>query len=453
MIKTNMKYSSLVLTVTMLAFLSSCRKNDTVISAPPPVDSQADKLKDTALAFSRDIYLWNTQIPEDFDARQYDDLDEIMVAVREYSNEPGFSEPVDHYSFAARQDEWNNISSGVTSDFGLYAFFLSDSDLRVRSVELESPAGKAGIRRGWKLLKVAGSSDITADNTDFLVQNIYGSPSTAFTFQKPDGSTVDLTLNATTYQEDPIYLDTIYTEGAKKAGYLVLNSFLGDTAQVNNGLREIFNQFASEGVTDVIVDLRYNGGGYVSLQSELANYLVKTSANNSIMMNQVFNSNYSELNEVTRFRKKGSLNVNNVYFIVSDNTASASELLINNLKPYMNVKVVGPEPTYGKPVGFFPIPVGDWYIFPVSFRSTNGLGEGNYFEGLPIDQLVNDGLDKDWGDKNESALASVLGHIRTGVFAAAPVTPGLNSTLERIKDESNRKLGAKSFKGAIVSQP
>lgn len=442
-----MKMRSLLWMFITVAVVSSCRKTDAVET--PPVTSVDDKIKDTTLEYSRDIYLWNTQIPDNFNARSYDGPDEIMTAIRAYSNEPGFTEPVDHYSFAMKKVEWDNVSSGVSSSFGLNAFFFSDTDLRVRSVEEASPAGMAGIRRGWKFLKVAGGTDINTDNTDFLVQKIYESPSTAFTFEKPDGSTVDITLNAATFQEDPIYLDTIYAEGSKKAGYLVFNSFLGDTEEVISEFQQIFNRFATEGVTDVIVDLRYNGGGYVNLQEKLANYLVKPAADGSIMMNQEFNDNYKVLNEVTKFKKLGSLDVNNLYFIVSDNTASASELLINNLKAYMNVKLVGPESTYGKPVGFFPIDVGDWYIFPVSFRSTNGLGEGNYFDGLQVDHVADDGLDKEWGDRSETALAAVLTHIGTGGFAAAPPSQGLNSTLEAEKHNGNRKLNRKAFKGAV----
>ena len=201
----------------------------------------------------------------------------------------------------------------------------------------------------------------------------------------------------------------------------------------------------------MVVDLRYNGGGYVDLQQTLANYLVNSSADGSIMMSLVYNENLAENNETTKFKKLGVLDINNIYFVVTDNTASASELLINNLKPYMNVKLVG-EATYGKPVGFFPIPVGDWYIFPVSFRNTNGLGEGNYFDGIPVDNLVQDGLDKDWGDRTESSLASVLAHIGTGAFSTSPQTPGLNSTLDGNRKAGNEKLAKKNFKGTIVTR-
>jgi carboxyl-terminal processing protease len=166
------------------------------------------------------------------------------------------------------------------------------------------------------------------------------------------------------------------------------------------------------------------------------------------MMNQEYNSSHSADNQTYKFEKLGGLNINNIYFIVSDNTASASELLINNLEPYMNVKLIG-ETTYGKPVGFFDIQVGDWLIFPVSFRSTNGLGQGNYFEGMQVDKVVQDGLDKDWGDTLETRLAAVLNYINTGSFGFAPPAPGLNSMLDAELKTVNNKLNRNQFKGAI----
>jgi carboxyl-terminal processing protease len=438
-----MKLRLMLILLSGFAMFTSCRKNDS--SAPDNGTNNEDILKDSTLALTRDVYLWNTQIPSDFNARTYDGPSEIMTAIRKYSVEPGFADPVDHYSFAMKQNEWDNLSNGIVSDFGLNAFFFSDNDLRVRLVEEASPAGKAGIKRGWKFMKVAGSSDINSNNVDFLIDKIYNSATTDFTFEKPDGSTVDITLKSETYQENPVVLDSVYTAGARKAGYIVFNSFLGDTSMVMNELTNIFDKFVAENVTDVIVDLRYNGGGYVSVSEALADFLIKPSSNGSIMMTQQYNNNYSDLDEVTMFRKRGRLNVNNIFFVVTDNTASASELLINNLKPYMNVKLVGPESTYGKPVGFFPIPVGDWYIFPVSFRSTNGQNQGNYFDGIAVDQQVNDGLDKDWGDKDETALASVLSYIGTGSFTDG----GLNSIVEPLNQDKNKRLN-RNFKGAIA---
>ena len=94
-------------------------------------------------------------------------------------------------------------------------------------------------------------------------------------------TSVDMTLNATTYPQQTVYLDSVYTIGAKKIGYMVMNSFLGDTAQINSDLQRVMNNFATKNVSDIVIDLRYNGGGYVSLQQKLADYLAPSSANGS----------------------------------------------------------------------------------------------------------------------------------------------------------------------------
>jgi C-terminal processing protease CtpA/Prc len=117
-------------------------------------------------------------------------------------------------------------------------------------------------------------------------------------------------------------------------------------------------------VNELIVDLRYNGGGYVTVQQRLANYIINAAYSGQVMMMEQFNDKYTRLNKTIRFSKLGSVNVNRVSFIVSSTTASASELLINNLKPYMDVRLVGPAKTHGKPVGFFPLPVGIGTFFP-----------------------------------------------------------------------------------------
>ena len=376
--------------------------------------------------YTKDVYLWNNQVPASFSVTGYNDPAAIMTAIHPYSMEPGFSSAVDKWSFALKKTEWDKLSGGMstlssttaTGDFGFSVFFMAEGDLRVRLVEPNSPAGQAGMHRGWRITSINGNSNITTGNSDFIVNAVYGSTSSSFTFQKPGGGTVSLSLNAANYTQKPVYLDTVYNVGGKRIGYLVFNSFLGNINNISSEFQRVFSHFASEQVTDVVVDLRYNGGGYVSLAEQLGNYLVNSSANGGLMMKQLYNSQNSQNNQTTNFRKAGSVNLDDIYFIVGRGTASASELLINNLKPYMDVKLIGPTPTHGKPVGFFPIPVGDWYIFPVSFRTTNRNGEGNYFNGIPVNAQVADGLDKDWGDVNESSLASALRNISTGNYLA-----------------------------------
>lgn len=446
----NKKYGWL-LSLTVVIAVAGCKKDQDLRADLNPVATSTDKLKDSTLAFTRDIYLWHSQIPSTFDAQSHADPDKIMKSIRQYSIETGFSQPVDRWSFAINKSDWDNASSGVSGDFGLSVFFRADGDLRVKSVEKDSPAGRAGVRRGWRIMKINGNSNMSTANADFIVKNIYYSNSATINFQKPDNSVVDQSFTASLYQERPVYLDTVYTYGTNKVGYLVFNSFLGDTTQIYNDFNQSFNKFSQAGVNDIVIDLRYNGGGYVSVQEKLANYLIKSSANGDIMMKQEYNSKYSTYNSTVKFQKQGSLNLNRIFFIVSNSTASASELLINNLKPYMDVILVGPNNTYGKPVGYFPIPVGQWYIFPVSFLSTNKSGEGAYFSGIPLTSHAVDGLDKDWGDVNESSLASVIRYITTGLFRmeAAGQQPSVRSIESLEVKEGNRVLDKTNFKGTV----
>jgi C-terminal processing protease CtpA/Prc len=335
----------------------------------------------------------------------------------------------------------------VAGDFGMnVSYFKTEDNLRVMSVEKFSAAGRAGVHRGWKISKINGNSNISFSNKDVVNKAVYNSTSTLFTFQKPDNSVVDITLRAGGYIETPLFLDTVYSIGNKKIGYMVFNSFLGDTAEVYKRFNTVFNKFSGQDVKDLVIDLRYNGGGYVSVQEKLANYLVNPSANGKVMMKQVFNDKLSQYNETTYFKKTGTLNPARILFIVSGNTASASELLINSLKPYVETKLVGPSNTHGKPVGFFPHPVLDWYIFPVSFRTVNSNGQGNYFGGMVPDNKASDGIDKDWGDLEEASLASAIRYITGGAFRSKEGDLFVESPLAT---EANKTFEARLFKGSI----
>ena len=206
------------------------------------------------------------------------------------------------------------------------------------------------------------------------------------------------------------------------------------------------NNFSANNVSDIVIDLRYNGGGYVSVQEKLADYLAPAAANGNIMMKETYNDKNQGYNATLYFNKTGPLNPNHILFIVTPSTSSASELLINNLKPYMDVKIIGNGNTDGKPVGFFPISAGDWYVFPVSFRSTNSNNQGGYFNGFTPDAQVADGLDKNWGDPAEASLAKAIKYITTGTF----IVQGRETYKENPAVISgNQELDRPSFKGSV----
>jgi len=433
-----------------LLLVPSCKKDTN--NGNPSLDSLdlVNKVKDTAWMYAQELYLWYDHLPRSFNPQSYSDPNAVMEAIRPYSIEPGFTNPVDRWSFGIKQSEWNNVSSGISGDFGLSIFFNSTNDLRVSYVEPASPAGAAGITRSWRIMSVNNNATINTDDATIsrISTAVFNSASTSFVFRRPDNTDTAITLTAASYQEQPILLDTIYTVGAEKVGYMVYNSFLGNTTAIKKDFDSLFNNFNSAGIQDIIVDLRYNGGGYVELQNELANYLVPAAGNGGVMLQEKYNDKYSRYYDTTiNYAKKGSLNLPRIFFITAKNTASASELLINSLKPYMDVKLVG-RATHGKPVGFFDIPDGDWVVFPVSFRSVNKNGEGNYFNGLQPDAGVSDGLDKQWGDVNESCLASALHYISDGVFSNISARGAQDAAM----DAGNTKFDARRFKGAITDR-
>lgn len=438
-----MKCNQLLYSLAIAAVVtgSACKKNEGGAAG------SVKAINDTSWAYAKQLYLWYKNLPTSLNTSSYADPNEVMEAIRPYSNEPGFSEPVDRWSFAVKQEEWNDISSGIGGDFGLNIFFMSENDLRVSYVEPNSPAGKAGIRRSWRIKSINGNNTIATDDASIarITQAVYSSQSVQLVFERAGAADTTISLAASTYQEQPIYLDSIYEVNGTKTGYLVYNSFLGNVLNIKSRFSSIFSKFKAEGIEELIVDLRYNGGGYVELQNELANYLVPAAGDGNIMLKELFNDKLSRTNDTTiYYTKKGTLNLNRIFFITTKNSASASELLINSLKPFVEVKLVG-RATHGKAVGYGGYPVGDWYIFPVSFRTVNKDGEGNYFNGLQPDASVADGLDKDWGDVEEACLASALHYIGTGAWSR--IAPRIRSDI--VVEKSNTHLDQKRFKGTV----
>ncbi|MBX9783218.1 MAG: hypothetical protein K2X48_07990 [Chitinophagaceae bacterium] len=437
-----MKRLHFILLLVLVAGFVACKKKNK--------DKSYDELvMDTVRSYTKDIYLWYNQLPS---ALSGNDPGAAMNNIRPYSKEPGFSNPVDRWSFAMLQKDWNQLSSGVEADFGMKVFFRTTTDLRIAAVDRNGPAGAAQIKRGWKINSINGVTINDTSQRNFIVNTVYYAPTTRFNFTLPDNSTRDVTLNSQVFTNNPFLLDSVYTYGTNKIGYFVLNSFLGDTTQVRNEFDRIFNKFASAGVNDVVVDLRYNGGGFVSLSQYLVNYLTPSSGNGQVMFSYSFNDKYTRFNSTATIQKKGNMNLSRVFFIISKQSASASEMTINSMKPFLDVKLVGPANSHGKPVGFYPIPAGNWYIFPVSFRTINKNNEANYFNGFTPDYISADGLDKNWGDVNEDCLSRTIRFITTGNWSRmAPIDQTLLNEQLRVVN-TNIILDAPQFKGMVGKQ-
>jgi len=250
---------------------------------------------------------------------------------------------------------------------------------------------------------------------------------------------------------------------------MVFNQFFGQPSR--NELAQAFTYFQAQGIDELVIDLRYNPGGSVETEDTLSNLIAPTAANNQTMYQYIFNSTlqnnqhqlirkklgygdiFTPAENTVKFEKAGALNLPRVFFIVTGNTASASELLINNLKPYMEVKLIG-DTTYGKPVGFFPIPIFNYDIYPISFKTVNSAGNADYYTGFAPDNLSSDGVNKNWGDITEPSLAAALRYISTGSFARA-AAESQNSLQRRAMNETkplNKAMNENKFSGMFIER-
>ncbi len=181
--------------------------------------------------------------------------------------------------------------------------------------------------------------------------------------------------------------------------------------------------FQSQGINELIIDLRYNGGGSVAVAEQISNYLIQSSNTNKLMYTNKLNSIKTSQNSSKNFSKIGSLNLSRVIFITSRGSASASELVINNLDPYLDLVLIG-DNTFGKPVGSFPLSSynrtlkdNNVELVPITFATANSEGKAEYFDGFPANFEVGDSPQFTWGDKRDLRLAAALQYLQNGTVS------------------------------------
>jgi hypothetical protein len=182
-----------------------------------------------------------------------------------------------------------------------------------------------------------------------------------------------------------------------------------------------------------VLDLRYNGGGLVDVAQYLASLLGGSRTVGQVFAEYFHNDRNAFRNRVLRFETQpGALTLDRLVVITTEASASASELVINALRPFIPVVIVG-ERTYGKPVGQYAIPFCDKVLAPVSFQLRNANGEGDFFGGFAADCAAPDDLDHPIGDPMEGSLREAFAVISTG--ACSSPSP---STDERIRAQRPR---------------
>lgn len=442
--------------------VGSCTKPDIDLKDPdedpPNTKTELELIADSIFLFSKEIYYWQDKIGSasyaSFNPVQYVRTDALttaesaIAAVRTYN----IWDQTKGYSYAEPYSGGGTSSKAATMESG-YGFdvkiawknrlihpsphTVGDPDFQgwyVSYVYPQSDAGVKGVQRGMKLVKINGKKigltveDVATLNNMFYYETL---KSVDAEFLKPNGDTLKINIRSTSHESQSVLYSNIFnTPKGKKVAYLVYK-FFDRLSETRTELNSIFQNFKSQNVSAVILDMRYNNGGYTETQDFLTDHLAPVSVNNEVMYKYHFNENLQTGNytilktrypnsrtfspdysgNTVKFNTTTSLNTSKVYVIVSDETASSSELLINNLKPILgnNLILIGDANTRGKPVGFFPIDLFKKVTFwTVSLMTKNKVGDAVSYDGFAPNYKVYDGVDKPWGDVTEDCTAAAI---------------------------------------------
>ncbi len=391
--------------------------------------------------------------PFDFDSpRSCDPTDEnewvygVMSEVYLFADELQAIDPADYPSPAemvravrVEPDRWSRVSDKSTTEalfqegayIGLGYSTRRDAagDLVVSFVTEDSPAGQAGLRRGDRIAAIGGLqiAQIEAEDrwSEVLGEDV---PGVRVELTVDDGvgeSTVMLEKEWIGIATVPIH--EILTVADRPVGYVMFSSFL---EPAHDELDAAFERIAASGASEVIVDLRYNGGGLLSVAQHLIGLLVGDVADGKTAYRVEYNDKFSDEDADRKLaHHAGSIpNVDHVVFITTGSTLSASELVINAVRPYVQVSVIGGT-TGGKPVGSRHFEFCDKVLAPITFQVVNSEGFGDYFTGLPADCTVADDLMTPLGDPQESSLAAALTRLETGACPEAPAADGVEAAV------------------------
>lgn len=431
----------------LVAGLASCKKNTEDVT-PAPTYSGNKPVNDWIYAQMSDYYYWNDKLPAyastDTTANPEDYFYGLLNKYDATTNPDG-----DRFSWiAANADSLEAALSGESVTTGMqFRLFLTEQGKtnvagQVLYVAKGSPAEKAGLRRGDVFTKINGQALTTANYARLLYaggSTTYGLATVNAATQTITDSNASVSVTPLTFQEDPVFFDSVYTVSGKKVGYLVYNEFNpgpngSNVATYDQHIGQIFANFKAQGVQELVLDLRYNPGGSSESATKLASLIGKGVGPGKVFFKQQYNAGLTQY--LTRQYGADSFNeyftteanaignqLNRVFVLTSDWTASAGELLINGLRPYMTVTIIG-DKTYGKNVGSTTISDDEgkirYGLQPIIVKAFNSQGKSDYTGGFQPDAAVDEPLNlRRLGDPQETLLGTALQAIATNGRLAA----------------------------------
>ncbi|HXT29426.1 MAG TPA: S41 family peptidase [Vicinamibacterales bacterium] len=384
-----------------------------------------------------DLYFWYREMPE-LNPASFDSPEAYLEAVRFRPLDTTFS----YITSRAANDAFFSESQFI--GFGL-STSLDGVEMRVMQVFPDSPASEAGLSRGERIVEIGGRTVASMVETG-EIGGAFGPTEigveTDVVLTNPAGSSRSVHMTKRLVTIPTVSLTRVYTVQGRRVGYVFFRNFVQPSFEA---LDNAFAELAAERVDELVLDLRYNGGGLVNVAQHLASYIGGQRTEGLVFAEYFHNDRNTFRNRILRFDSKpAQLRLERLIVVTTRGSASASELVINALRPFMPVVVIGGT-TYGKPVGQYGIPFCDLLLAPVSFALRNADGQGDFFDGFAPDCPAPDDADHQLGDPQEGSLKEALTFAATGA-CSAPAAAALRTA--RAQRRGPRVLGWQSLVNA-----
>jgi len=392
--------------ILLIIIFTSCKKDEPAIEVTPAM------ARDSLYFIMKQWYYWYDLMPV-VTREDYNDPYELMEAMR--------YRPLDRWSFVIDYDEYMEQVQGTFTGHGIRIGIDNASKARISMIYRNSPLYAEGVRRGWIIKSINGTDIaplIIAGNFE-AYNNIIGPANegvrNTFIFQKPDGTETTIASTKSTFTLNTVILyDTLHLSTGL-TGHIVSESFILPT---ENELKLAFAFFKENKVKELILDLRYNPGGYLYVAQTLASYIAGNGLAGTTFAKLQYNSKNQAANSSFPFIATSfPMSLQKVIVITTRVTASASEAVMNGLKGFVDVISIG-DTTEGKPTGMNGWAVAEKYFFwPVTFKIVNANNQGDFFDGIAPEKLVWDDITHDFDDRNEACLNEAIHYLETGTFS------------------------------------
>jgi carboxyl-terminal processing protease len=411
-----------------------------------PTDPEADPSDCTVVGQNRQVretmrdnYLWYREMPDPSPA-SFASPEAYLEAVRYKTLDSGFS----YITTRAAANAFFN--DGQVGGYGVRTILAGSNDLRVIDAYAGSPAADAGLDRGSQILAVNGRTvaQILAAGE---LGAIFDPPSLQVRFRDRAGREREAAMARRTITIPTVPVVQTYRVGTHTVGYVLLESFVAPSTAA---LDAAFAQLKAAGADELVLDVRYNGGGLVDVAQHLAALIAGPRTAGQPFVRFAHNDKNKRLDSDRPFppAPAQALAVPRLVVITTERSASASELMVNGLRPFMSVTTVGSR-TYGKPVGQYGYEFCDKTLYLVAFATLNARNEGDYFGGIRPDCPAPDDLGHAFGDPAEGALAESLQFIRNGRCSTAAAADARLQSQDRppLEEQPHREDGWRSLVG------